>query len=60
MELDSHKSSYSGANGGDCVEIAETPGSVYMRDTQNRELGHLVFHTDAFAAFISDVRAEHL
>ncbi|PSK99556.1 uncharacterized protein DUF397 [Murinocardiopsis flavida] len=59
MELDWHKSSHSGANGGDCVEIAETPDIVHMRDTRHRELGHLAFHTDAFTAFIADVRAEH-
>ena len=30
------KSSYSGGNGGDCVEVASTPGVVLVRDTTNR------------------------
>ncbi|MBB6119208.1 DUF397 domain-containing protein [Nocardiopsis algeriensis] len=35
-----HKSSYSGGNGGDCVEVSEGPVTG-LRDTRNRELGHL-------------------
>jgi hypothetical protein len=30
------KSSYSGGNGGGCVEVASTPGAVLVRDTTNR------------------------
>jgi hypothetical protein len=30
------KSSYSGTNGGDCVEIAESADTVLVRDTQDR------------------------
>ena len=30
------KSSYSGGNGGGCVEVASTPGTVLVRDTTNR------------------------
>lgn len=30
------KSSYSGGNGGGCVEVASTPGVVLVRDTTNR------------------------
>jgi hypothetical protein len=30
------KSSYSGGNGGGCVEAASTPGTVLVRDTTNR------------------------
>ena len=28
---------------GNCLEIAEVPGSVLVRDTQHWELGHLDF-----------------
>ncbi|WP_030868095.1 DUF397 domain-containing protein [Streptomyces sp. NRRL S-37] len=28
------KSSYSGTNGGDCVEVAAGPGAVYVRDSK--------------------------
>ncbi|MFL1379505.1 DUF397 domain-containing protein [Nocardiopsis protaetiae] len=37
------KSSYSGS-GDNCVEVADLPtGGAVVRDTQNRELGHLSF-----------------
>ncbi|MBR8744045.1 DUF397 domain-containing protein [Nocardiopsis sp. MG754419] len=37
-----HKSSHSNANG-QCVEVRETPGGADVRDTRNREAGHLSF-----------------
>ncbi|WP_046471559.1 DUF397 domain-containing protein [Allosalinactinospora lopnorensis] len=58
--LDWHKSSYSGGNAGACVEIAETLRSVLVRDTQNRESGHLGFGVSAWAAFLADVKADCL
>ncbi|WP_433229683.1 DUF397 domain-containing protein [Actinomadura formosensis] len=30
-----HKSSYSGSNGGDCVELAGLPGAVAVRDSKD-------------------------
>jgi hypothetical protein len=30
------KSSYSGSNGGNCVEVADVPGTVLVRDTTDR------------------------
>lgn len=37
-----HKSSYSGANGGSCIEVAErhAPGVVGVRDTKEAHLGN--------------------
>lgn len=35
------KSSYSGGNGGNCLEAAGTATGAAVRDTQNRHLGHL-------------------
>ncbi|WP_137992476.1 DUF397 domain-containing protein [Streptomyces vilmorinianum] len=29
------KSSYSGAEGGDCVEVATSPGTVHVRDSKD-------------------------
>ncbi|GAB3209902.1 DUF397 domain-containing protein [Marinactinospora thermotolerans] len=55
-----HKSTYSGNQGGQCVEVAETPKTVYVRDTQNRDLGALGFTPAAFAAFVEDVKADRL
>lgn len=31
------KSTYSGSNGGDCVEIADSQGTVLVRDTTDRD-----------------------
>ncbi|WP_084012916.1 DUF397 domain-containing protein, partial [Thermobifida halotolerans] len=36
------KSSYS-VGESNCVEVAETPSAVLVRDTQHRDLGHLGF-----------------
>ncbi|KUP97749.1 DUF397 domain-containing protein [Thermobifida cellulosilytica] len=47
-----HKSSYSNESGGDCVEVAETPRAVLVRDTRHRDLGHLEFSPGAWAAFL--------
>lgn len=45
-----HKASYS-STGNDCVEVCE--GAVTgMRDTQNRELGHLAFTASEWAGLI--------
>ena len=55
-----HKSSYSNPTGGECVEVAELPEAVLVRDTQNRELGHLGFPSPAWAAFLADLKTDHL
>ncbi len=34
LDLTWHKSSYSGAEGGDCVEVAAGTGSVHIRDSK--------------------------
>ena len=52
------KSSYSGANGGECIEAAPgfIPGAVPMRDSKDPEGPALVFGADAFATFITAVK----
>lgn len=53
-----HKSSYS-ANHGECVEVAE--GDVTrVRDTQNREAGHLSVPAREWDALISVVRRQRV
>ena len=37
------KSSYSGANGGNCVEVADGPGSVLVRDSKDPDGPRLAF-----------------
>ncbi|WP_433698776.1 DUF397 domain-containing protein [Nocardiopsis sp. CA-288880] len=47
------KSSYSGGQTQDCVEVADLPVGAAVRDTQNRNLGHLTFGTAEWAALLS-------
>ncbi|WP_047871699.1 DUF397 domain-containing protein [Nocardiopsis sp. RV163] len=46
-----HKSSYSGGSGS-CVEVAEGQ-TVLVRDTRNREHGHLDYTPEAWTALLS-------
>ena len=55
MESNWRKSSHSGSNGGECVEVASAAGSVLVRDTTARSGPALVFTADAWRAFISTV-----
>ncbi|WP_394350482.1 DUF397 domain-containing protein [Nocardiopsis quinghaiensis] len=41
LSTDWKKSSYSGGNGGDCVEARQTAVGAAVRDTRNRHLGCL-------------------
>lgn len=45
------KSSYS-ATANDCVEVAEVGTGAAMRDTKNREAGHLRFGPQEWEAFL--------
>jgi hypothetical protein len=50
------KSTYSGSNGGQCVEVADGEGAVRVRDTTNRDGGTLAFTAAAWAAFTAGWR----
>lgn len=50
-----HKSTYS-PNGSNCVEAREHTGGADVRDTQNRELGHLEFTRGEWTALVNAVR----
>lgn len=50
--MDWRKSSFSGANGGACVEVASADG-VTVRDTTDRDGVTLVFSARAWAVFIT-------
>ncbi len=50
------KSSYSGGNGGNCVEVAESPDLVKVRDTKNRETGHLAVPVSEWSAFLAELK----
>jgi hypothetical protein len=50
------KSSYSDANGGNCVETASCDGLLLVRDTANRDGGTLEFSTEAWDAFAASLK----
>ncbi|MET8557449.1 DUF397 domain-containing protein [Streptomyces sp. NPDC004959] len=51
------KSSYSGASGGECVEVALGQPMVPLRDSKRAEDGPVIeFGRSAFAAFLGAVR----
>ncbi|MFJ8623473.1 DUF397 domain-containing protein [Kitasatospora sp. NPDC093550] len=60
-ELDAagwRKSSYSGTNGGDCIEVAPGfPGLVPVRDSKDPDGPALVFPAAAWESFVAAVRA---
>lgn len=52
------KSSRSGGNGGQCVEVARNlPGAVAVRDSKNPQGPALVFTPDEWRTFIEGVKA---
>ena len=50
------KSSYSGANGGSCVETASDVGMILVRDTTDRDGFTLSVPADAWARFTAHFR----
>ncbi|KJY33426.1 DUF397 domain-containing protein [Streptomyces sp. NRRL S-495] len=51
-ELVWFKSSYSGAEGGECVEVAEATSTVLVRDSKDKSGPHLTFSPAAWEAFV--------
>jgi hypothetical protein len=50
------KSSRSGANGGNCVELARTPHHVDTRDSKAPGHGTLHFSPQAFSTLLKDIK----
>ncbi|MFF6774575.1 DUF397 domain-containing protein [Streptomyces sp. NPDC012637] len=51
------KSSYSGTNGGECVEVADGhPGAVPVRDSKNPAGPVLIVGAEAWQTFVDAVR----
>ncbi|MFD9332836.1 DUF397 domain-containing protein [Streptomyces sp. NPDC060028] len=52
-ELDWFKSSYSsGSEGDSCVEVANTPATIHVRDSKDLRQPHLAFTSHAWAEFV--------
>lgn len=51
------KSSYSGTDGGNCVEAATAPDAVLVRDSKDRDGPHLTFGRQEWEAFAAAVKA---
>ncbi|GAA2979841.1 MULTISPECIES: DUF397 domain-containing protein [Streptomyces] len=56
MELTWSKSSYSGAEGGDCVEVAACLDKVHIRDSKNITRPDLALAPSAWTVFIEFTR----
>ncbi|WP_051061877.1 DUF397 domain-containing protein [Nocardiopsis chromatogenes] len=54
-----HKSSYSGGQGGECVEVAEGLRTA-VRDTQHRHLGRLEFPVSEWEGFLRSLKQQKL
>ena len=50
------KSSYSGANGGNCIEVGTATHTVLVRDTQDRTGPVLRFTPDAWRRFADQLK----
>lgn len=57
-DLTWYKSSHSGPEGGDCVEVAAVPDTVHVRDSKNAHGPVLRFPAEGWAAFVAHAR-EH-
>ncbi len=55
MDSNWRTSSYSGSNGGECIEVA-TAGAVLVRDTADRGGPVLTFTAEAWRAFTATIR----
>ncbi|MFI9120553.1 DUF397 domain-containing protein [Streptomyces bikiniensis] len=54
-DLNWFKSSYSGDQGGNCVEVATCPNTVHVRDSKDTGLPSFEVSPAAWAAFVSGV-----
>ncbi|SIO87671.1 DUF397 domain-containing protein [Nocardiopsis sp. JB363] len=56
MNLEFRKSSYSASQTA-CVEVADWPTGAVVRDTQNRELGALIYNQAEWNAFLHTAKS---
>ncbi|MFD4727314.1 DUF397 domain-containing protein [Streptomyces seoulensis] len=49
------KSSYSGMEGDNCVEVAVRPGAIHIRDSKDTRIQPLTVTSDAWATFVGRI-----
>ncbi|MEU0645082.1 DUF397 domain-containing protein [Streptomyces umbrinus] len=54
-ELAWFKSSYSGSDGDDCVEVAASPAAIHVRDSKNTRGPRLDLSPTAWGDFVASV-----
>ena len=54
--LNWRKSSHSSGSGAECVEVGQSPGTVAVRDTQDRHGPTLAFTIDAWRRFADQAK----
>jgi hypothetical protein len=54
------KSSLSTNNGGDCVEVAQLPGNIGVRDSKAPDAGQLSISRTEFAALVQRIKRDDL
>ena len=52
------KSTYSGGNGGQCVEVAAS-GRVFVRDSKNPDRGRLGFSAQTWREFAARIKSDN-
>ncbi|MGW3625987.1 DUF397 domain-containing protein [Streptomyces sp. NPDC000880] len=52
LDLDWFKSSYSGDEGGECIEVAHSPAAVHVRDSKDIALTALSVGTVSWSRFV--------
>jgi len=57
MPLRWRKASFSGSNGGDCVEVADTGIGLLVRNSKARDAGTISFTRSELAAFVKGCKA---
>lgn len=55
--LNWRKASFSGGNGGGCVEVADHDGMILVRDTKDRSKAPHTYTVTEWRAFVAGVRA---
>lgn len=52
------KSSYSGDEGGECVEVAADPTAIHVRDSKERGGPRLAFARSAWSGFVASLERD--